>query len=80
MEKKIDLDEIIQSELNLYMINWINKCEYRRRLIKGAMEEVIRQALELAAENAEVIELNSSGYGYEINKKSILDTIKQVKI
>lgn len=93
-ERKINLEEILKENLNLYIQYWLSKAEYRKEFIINAMKEAVKQALELAAENVEFIEttteeLNSKGYMpfitavdrtmWTYDKQSILDTINQIE-
>ena len=84
-KRKINLEEILISKLeenstedfDLKIISKLHfiACYY-------AMEEACKQVLELAAENAETISYyNKDGFKFseEIDKQSILDTIKQVE-
>ena len=48
------------------------------QMIKEIAIEAIRQALELANENA-YTEESVVGYGWDVNKNSILNTINQIK-
>ena len=93
---KINLEEIIdnQSIRNLKITDYIVKDGLAYKMIKNAIEEGIKQVLELAAENAKllydgkflnsnrcVIEKDDTFYSdveIGISKQSILDTIKQV--
>lgn len=76
MDKKIDLEKIIAENAG-----YIGS-DYYVSQVKKAMIEFGRQLLELAAENADIDSIatsdDSSGFIHEINKQSILDTIKQV--
>lgn len=80
MSKEINLEEIL-SNISI-------ECEeetHPNEIVFKAMKEAIKQALELAAENATIEdEGNINGQGeydeyYIIDKESITDTIKQVK-
>lgn len=76
-ERKINLEEIL------------NDCVYIddeiKPMVKNAMKEACRQIIELAAENAKIINGFKSVkdyYGPEvkiIDKQSILDTIEQIE-
>ena len=89
-EKKINLEEILNKELNILSI----RVEQIEKLALKAMKESCKQVLELAAENVEFIkttseELNSKDYVpfitaddntiWTFDKQSILDTINQIK-
>lgn len=102
MDKKINLDEIIKYQMRLqnatdiiYMDNGQQgNLKDANFIVKKSMLEFGKQLLELAAENAILLDngqpLNSSRYIIEkddsfhceveidIDKQSILDTIKQV--
>jgi len=83
MSKEINLKSILESELS----EWIPAFEFDnpsdsvsldRALF--AMKEACRQALELAAENACIINTGCGIWGYdEVDKESILETINQIK-
>jgi len=94
MEKQINLDEILKSYLTLEAMRE-NNSDYTYNMVLSAMKEACRQTLELAVENVGFVEttsetLNSEEYKpfitaddntmWTINKESILDTIKQVKL
>ena len=80
MEKKINLEEIFKEHIQPYRMSQ----DTMTNCCLKAMREAIKQALELAAENAETEKeilpecgvLKSVGV---VNKQSILDTINQVK-
>ena len=92
-ERKINLEEILKENLNLYIQYWLSKAEYRKEFIINAMKEAIKQALELAAENADLtycsyeweipegaISTGDNEYGHcYIDKQSIVNTINQIE-
>ncbi len=72
-ERKINLEEIIFNHCeNEFMDGLVTF--HKDQLIKSYLE-FGKQLLELASQNAEVEIMN----GMEVNKQSILDTIKQVE-
>ena len=82
IKKEIDLDEIIKENLKF---DCIDSSAFEN--CKNAMMEFGKQLLELAAENAKVIEIyNAKDNGFNaawekvIELQSITDTIKQVKL
>ena len=80
MEKQINLEEILN---NQFEPNYEFKLYYGSTTtinILEAMKEAVKQALELASENARVSvkPVNLYDNSYFVNKKSILDTINQV--
>ena len=75
-ERKINLEEILKENLNLYIQYWLSKAEYRKEFIINAMQEAIKQALELAAENATV---RGNNFVRVADKQSIIDTINQIE-
>ena len=80
MEKQINLEEILN---NQFEPNYEFKLHYGSTTtinILEAMKEAVKQALELASENARVSvkPVNLYDNSYFVNKKSILDTINQV--
>ena len=74
-ERRINLEEILKENLNLYIQYWLSKAEYRKEFIINAMKEAIKQALELAAENATV---RGNNFVRVVDKQSIIDTINQI--
>lgn len=83
--KEINLEEILNERLELskYGLPELDSDQYDN--IVYAMREAVKQALELAAENAEVeydVEyketIDCEKDMYIVNKQSILDTINQV--
>lgn len=77
MQKEINLEEILNKSLddNKWYLNNRDKI-----IVKNTMKEAIKQALELAAENAETSDTLTNCFGEPtIDKQSITDTIKQVK-
>lgn len=87
MEKTINLEKILISKLKEYStedfdLQVMSKLQFVACYY--AMEEAVKQTLKLASENAKIIEKNTlydRSYitNHYISKKSILDTIKQVK-
>ena len=80
MEKQINLEGILN---NQFEPNYDFKLHYGNTTtinILEAMKEAIKQALELAAENAKVSVEPVDMYrdAYFVNKQSILNTINQV--
>ena len=82
-ERKINLEEILNKELNILSIS----VEQIEKLALKAMKEACKQVLELAAENAKAEihtewEGNTGSEYYTdyavVNKQSILDTINLV--
>ena len=79
-EKKINLEEILNKELNILSIS----VEQIEKSALKAMKEACKQVLELAAENANLIEYNTNktaftAHNMGVNKQSIIDTINQVE-
>jgi NOL1/NOP2/fmu family ribosome biogenesis protein len=83
MEKKINLDEILKSHLTLEAMR-ANNSDYTYNMVLAAMKEACRQTLELAYENSKSGYIGRDVYGDKIytyvDKESILNTIKQVKL
>lgn len=84
MEKKINLEEILLSIVpkNCYWEDMQNLTNCPQEYVLSAMKEACRQVLELAAENAET-DFDSLPYEelrYFVDKQSILNTIKQIKL
>lgn len=86
--RKINLEEIIDSQnIGEFKIkDYVSEDGYIHKAYKNAMLEFGKQLLELAAENAKIIEIyNAEENGFNdawqkiISKQSILDTIKQVE-
>lgn len=79
MEKQINLEGILN---NQFEPDYDFKLHYGNTTtinILEAMKEAVKQALELAAENAEVEELNEPPFEeFIVDKQSILNTINQV--
>ena len=79
-ERKINLDNIFNNHFDCYT-NFEDKGNYNDEpaISKDKFKELCldfgKQVLELASQNAEVEIMN----GIEVNKQSILDTIKQVE-
>lgn len=78
---KINLEEILKKELIPIVFGGSPELTFNATI--KAMKEAYRQTLELAAENAKgkPFPMNETGvirYA-EVNKQSILDTIKQVE-
>lgn len=87
-ERKINLDRILEAKNNLAFeegySNYFTAAQ--RNIIFKAMEESIKQAIELAAENANVIEkckFNElhleNDFEIIVNKQSILNTLEQIE-
>jgi hypothetical protein len=74
MSEKINLEEILTTAFNgKYWDIPMEKC-------KIAILEFGKQLLELAAENADCIDVGvGAEYFYKVDKQSILNTIKQVE-
>ena len=86
-ERKINLEDLLINHCNNNMLHWINEAEYRKSFLLDAMKDAIKQALELAAENADYgVYQNDDGQepwihesNIFIDKQSILDTINQIE-
>lgn len=87
-ERKINLSKILEAKNNLAFeegySNYFTAAQ--RNIIFKAMEESIKQAIELAAENANVIEkckFNElhleNDFEIIVNKQSILNTLEQIE-
>lgn len=87
-ERKINLNKILEDKNNLAFeegyANYFTAAQ--RNIIFKAMEESIKQAIELAAENANVIEEckfndthQENDFGIIVNKQSILNTLEQIE-
>lgn len=79
--KTVNLEEILLNTAIKASENDIHSSfnEGEFNIILNAMRIAIEQALELAAENAEVEELNEPPFEeFIVDKQSILDTINQV--
>ena len=83
-ERKINLEEILLQNhfhildtlKNVYSPDTHNENMYER--LMNGINDICKQLLELAAENAEA-HGSSCGFGsYWVDKQSILDTIKQI--
>ena len=72
-ERKINLEEILNKELNILSIS----VEQIEKSALKAMKEACKQVLELAAENA-TYDFTENGRGIYIDKQSIIDTINLV--
>ena len=68
-ERKINLDDYVD-DLPLAVASYRNK-------LKIVMKELIKETLELAAENAETTHIGSGMY--LVDKESILNTINQIE-
>jgi hypothetical protein len=81
MEKQINLEEILKSYLTLEAMK-ANNSDYTYNMVLAAMKEACRQTLELAVENAYGYYYDQDGMeiSSNIDKESIIDTIKQVKL
>lgn len=79
-ERKINLDNIFNNNFDCYT-NFENEGNYNDEpaISKDKFKELClefgKQLLKLASQNAEVEIMN----GMEVNKQSILDTIKQIE-
>ena len=87
-KRKINLSKILESKNKLAFeegySNYFTAAQ--RNIIFKAMEESIKQTLELAAENANVIEEckfndihRENDFGIIVNKQSILNTLEQIE-
>lgn len=87
-ERKINLSKILEAKNNLAFeegyANYFTAAQ--RNIIFKAMEESIKQSLELAAENANVIEEckfndthRENDFETIVNKQSILNTLEQIE-
>ena len=78
---KINLEEILKKELILIVFGGSPELTFNATI--KAMKEACRQTLELAAENArgKILPMTKTGVlNYsEVDKQSILDTIKQIE-
>lgn len=79
MTKQINLGEILKNELSENMQNILD-CNFQLKIVTlDAMKEAVKQALELAAENAKIKEIGNTPFEeFIIDKQSILNTINQV--
>ena len=81
-QKKINLERMIQDALYDYDKTVVVDKD-KLNVIINIMREFSKQLLELAAENAKVYYIPEEGCAtgdyWDIDKQSILDTIKQVK-
>ena len=64
-ERKINLEDLLINHCNNNMLHWLSAAEYRKSFLLDAMKEAVKQALELAAENATTT-LYKSGKQIEI--------------
>lgn len=87
-QQKINLNKILEDKNDLAFeegySNYFTAAQ--RNIIFKAMEESIKQAIELAAENANVIEEckfndihRENDFGIIVNKQSILNTLEQIE-
>lgn len=87
-ERKINLSKILEAKNKLAFeegySNYFTAAQ--RNIIFKAMEESIKQAIELAAENANIIEEckfndvhRENDFGIIVNKQSILNTLEQIE-
>ena len=87
-QQKINLSQILEAKNKLAFeegySNYFTAAQ--RNIIFKAMEESIKQTLELAAENANVIEEckfndihRENDFGIIVNKQSILNTLEQIE-
>lgn len=79
MSEKINLEEILNNTLEISKTDSLTSIS--KDSIYSAMLEFGGQLLQLAAENAYIQDWYEDGklVGKKINKKSIIDTIKQVE-
>ena len=80
MKEEINVDEILSGKISID--EYGNIKGYREKLIV-AIKEIAEKLLEQAAENAEAIEGWSTGFSgcaAQVDKSSITDTIKQLKL
>lgn len=77
--KEINLDEILLEIVpeDCYWEDMGNLTNCPKEYVLKAMKEAIKRTLELAAENAKTLVI--SEYEVIVNKKTILNTIKQIK-
>jgi hypothetical protein len=84
MKEKINLEEILEKHRQKFLKESVRFVDYQL----NAMKEACQQVLELAAENARIIDdpnsyCGNTGSEYPpdqiVSKQSILDTIKQVE-
>ena len=82
MQKKINLEEILNNTCDSFKDEDGNQCYYLWQ-IKDFGKEIVKQTLELAAENVtvDVEDWLDCGeeYPFEINKQSILDVINLIE-
>ena len=76
MQKKINLEEILNNTCDSFKDEDGNQCYYLWQ-IKDFGKEIVKQTLELAAENAELVECDPCEF--YINKQSILDVINLIE-
>lgn len=85
MEKKINLEEIINKQYNYPWVDKFLPHSEKQKLLSGVMD-ACRQVLQLAAENAKLNDYTSFCVGNKykphkspaVDKQSILDTINQI--
>lgn len=81
MDKKIDLEALVAKHCYICRDD-ANDVHCKMADVIDMLQNFGEQLLELAAENAEINSIgtsdDSSGFIHEVNKQSILDTIKQV--
>lgn len=75
MEKKINLDEILEE----YTLDSDNVGLVTNYLIKRAILKVCRQTLELAAEKAGCYDKHDGTGEWSVNRQSILDLANQIE-
>lgn len=81
--KEINLEQILKSFLTVETMS-VNSPDYTWNMTLSAMKEACKQTLELAAENADLIETIEEDEKIItreiiINKESIINTINQIK-
>jgi len=80
---KINLDKIIQTQGKEEGVNNAFQGSVSNLIVRNCMKEAIRQALELAADKAELTteshQCLQEGSTCKINKKTILDIIEYVE-
>ena len=81
--KEVNLEQILKSYLTVETMK-ANKPDYTFNMVLSAMKEACRQTLELAAENAEVVEFYDAvdtepKWKHIVERNSITNTINQVK-
>lgn len=80
-ERKINLEEILKEYLTVNTMR-VNKPDYTFMMVLSAMKETVRQALDLAVENAKLkvyTEYTFDEPKYYVDKDSIINTINQIE-